>query len=118
MHSKDLSENDPIALTQILVRIDSSNPGLSSSSGAGEKEIAEYIAVWLKYHDIKVHWIEEVPGRPSVVGVVRGTGGGKSLMFNGHIDTVTNAGYEGGPLSGEIVDGVIQGRGSTDMKVG
>lgn len=118
MVSKSLSENDPIALTQILVKIDSSNPGLSSTEGAGETEIAAYIAAWLKHHAIEVHWIEEVPGRPSVVGVVRGTGDGKSLMFNEHIDTATNTGYEGDPLSREIVDGGIQGRGSMDMKAG
>lgn len=118
MVSGNLSEDDPVALTQILVKIDSSNPGLSSSEGAGEKEIAKYIAAWLQHYGIEVHWIEKVPGRPSVVGIVRGIGGGKSLMFNGHIDTVTNAGYEGDPLSGDIVDGMIQGRGSMDMKAG
>ena len=115
---RSVSEDDPVALTQTLVQIDSSNPGLSSSEGAGEMETAEYIAAWLEHRDIEVNWIEDVPGRPSVVGAVRGTGGGKSLMFNGHIDTVTIVGYDGDPLSGEIVDGAIQGRGSMDMKSG
>ena len=39
-------------------------------------------------------------------------------MFNGHIDTVTLTGYQGNPLSGEIVDGHFHGRGSVDMKSG
>jgi hypothetical protein len=115
---RDVSDEDPVTLTQVLTRIDSSNPGSSRTEGAGEKETAEYIASWLEHRDIEVNWIEEVPGRPSIVGVVRGTGGGKLLMLNGYIDTVTNIGYEGDPLSGDIVDGAIQGRGSMDMKSG
>lgn len=115
---RDVSGDDPVALTQTLVRINSSNPGLGSTPGAGETEIANFIAAWLEHRDIEVHWIEDVPGRPSVVGVIRGSGGGKTLMFNGHIDTVTNAGYEGEPLSGAIENGNVQGRGSADMKAG
>lgn len=76
------------------------------------------MAAWLQHRDIEVHWIEEVPNRPSIVGVARRKEKGKSLMFNGHIDTVTNVGYEGDPLSGDIVEGAIQGRGSLDMKAG
>lgn len=53
-----------------------------------------------------------------VIGVVRGTGGGKSLMFNGHTDTVTLVGYDGDPLSGDILDDTVQGRGTMDMKAG
>ncbi|KAI1505051.1 tryptophan synthase beta subunit-like PLP-dependent enzyme [Biscogniauxia marginata] len=110
--------DDPIALTQILVQIDSVNPTLGSTPGAGETAIARYIKAWLEHRDIESHWIELVKGRPSVVGVVRGHGNGKSLMFNGHIDTVSVSGYEGDPLSGHIKDGKLYGRGSADMKGG
>jgi len=113
-----VASEDTILLTQTLVQIDSSNPNLSSSKGAGESEIAAYIAQWLEHRDIEVHWIEPISGRPSVIGIVRGTEGGKSLMLNGHIDTVTNDGYQGDPMSGEIRDGSIYGRGSLDMKSG
>ncbi|KZO92320.1 peptidase M20 [Calocera viscosa TUFC12733] len=114
----DVSLDDPVTLTQQLVRIDSSNPDLSAAGGAGEVRIAEYVAAWLAHREFEVHVLEGTPDRPSVVGVAKGSGGGKSLMFNGHIDTVTNAGYEGDPLSGEIVDGAIHGRGAFDMKGG
>ncbi|OTA67268.1 acetylornithine deacetylase [Hypoxylon sp. EC38] len=114
----DVSVDDPVPLTQTLVQINSANPTLGSTPGPGETNIARYIAGWLEHRDIETHWIEPTKGRPSVVGVVRGSGGGKSLMLNGHIDTVTIAGYDGNPLSGEIHDGKLYGRGSADMKCG
>ncbi|KAL1963441.1 hypothetical protein VTN77DRAFT_8342 [Rasamsonia byssochlamydoides] len=118
----DVSIDDPVALTQTLVRIDSSNPTLSVAGGAGETKIADYIAAWLEHRGIENYRVETNPGRPSIVGVLRGTGGGKSLMLNGHSDTVSLASYERDPLSGEIAekDGrqVVVGRGSLDMKGG
>ena len=110
--------DDVITLTQALVRIDSSNPGLGTTGGPGETKIAMFITSWLQSHGIESHWIEPTPGRPSVVGVLRGSGDGKSLMFNGHTDTVTLLGYDGDPLSGQISDGRLYGRGSADMKSG
>lgn len=60
-------------------------------------------------------------GSPNVVGVWRGTGGGKSLILNGHIDVVP-AGDETqwlhDPFSGKVTDGKMYGRGVTDMKGG
>lgn len=115
---RDVSVEDPVALTQTLVQIDSSSPGLGSIPGPGETTIARYIKAWLEYRDIESHWVEPTRGRPSIVGVVRGSGGGKSLMLNGHIDTVTLLGYDGDALSGKIEDGKLYGRGSADMKGG
>lgn len=116
--SKDISSNDVIDLTQALVRIDSSNPDFGSTPGPGETVIAKFVTAWLKHRDIECHWIEPTPGRPSVVGIVRGSGGGKSLLFNGHMDTVTCLGYDGDPLGAEIKDGNMYGRGTADMKSG
>ncbi|UKZ70935.1 uncharacterized protein TrAtP1_011903 [Trichoderma atroviride] len=114
----NVASNDPIELTQTLVRIYSASPSLGSIPGPGETAIARYITAWMEHRDIETHWIEPTPGRPSVVGVVRGSGGGKSLMLNGHTDTVTITEYEGDPLSGEIRDGKLYGRGAADMKCG
>ncbi|CCL98681.1 uncharacterized protein FIBRA_00683 [Fibroporia radiculosa] len=114
----DTTTTDPVALTQILTRIDSSNPDLSAGAGAGETAIADYLCAWLAHHEFEVHRLEAHEGRPSVIGVARGSGGGKALMFNGHIDTVTLAGYDGDPLSGAIIDGAVHGRGTFDMKAG
>lgn len=60
-------------------------------------------------------------GRPNVVGVFRGTGDGRSLILNGHIDTVTiepAAAWCRDPFGGEIENGRMYGRGTTDMKGG
>jgi acetylornithine deacetylase len=99
-----------------LVRIDSTNPDLVST-GAGEGEIARYISDWAAGQGLEVHTVESVPGRPSVVVVARGTGGGRSLMLNGHIDTVGVAGMAD-PFSARIVGAKMYGRGSYDMKGG
>lgn len=116
----DVSVDDAVKLTQILTTIDSSNPLLSQSSGAGETEIANYVAAWLEHRDLETHWLEKTPGRPSVVGVLRGKGEGKSLMVNGHIDTVSLSSYapDLDPLSGLEKDGRVYGRGCLDMKAG
>lgn len=108
---------DPIAVTQQLIAIDSVNPDLVPGA-AGEKEIAAWCADWLARQGFEVRRLEDRPGRPSVVGVARGTGGGRSLMLNGHLDTVGVAGYEGDPFGGEVLDGLIFGRGAFDMKGG
>ncbi|WP_232699232.1 peptidase [Brevibacillus daliensis] len=60
-------------------------------------------------------------GSPNVVGVWRGTGGGRSLILNGHVDVVPEGDrtqWSLDPFSGEIIDGKIYGRGATDMKGG
>jgi acetylornithine deacetylase len=60
-------------------------------------------------------------GRPNLVGVWRGTGGGRSLILNAHIDTVTLeplAQWTHDPFGAEIVDGLMYGRGTSDMKGG
>ncbi|HKU35601.1 MAG TPA: ArgE/DapE family deacylase [Paenarthrobacter sp.] len=108
---------DPAELLKDLVRVDSVNPGLVPGA-AGETAIADYTSVWLERHGFTVTRLEEVPGRPSIVGVACGSGGGKSLMFNGHLDTVTLAGYAGDPLDPRVEDGKMFGRGTFDMKAG
>lgn len=59
--------------------------------------------------------------RPNAVGIFRGTGGGRSLILNGHIDTVTiepSGEWTRDPFGAEIVDGLMYGRGTSDMKGG
>ncbi len=63
--------------------------------------------------DVAQH--EPAPDRISVVGTLRGSGGGKSLMLNGHIDTV-GVEHMPDPFSAEIRDGKLYGRGAYDMK--
>ncbi|TWU77017.1 hypothetical protein ED733_007637 [Metarhizium rileyi] len=54
--------DDPVALTQALVRIDSSNPVLGSTPGPAETEIAHYIGSWLEHRNIETHRIEPMKG--------------------------------------------------------
>lgn len=116
----DVSNDDVVALTRQLVQIDSSSPSLDMTGSApGEAKIAAFITQWLQYRGIETHVVESVPGRPSVVGVVRGSNpNAKSFMLNGHIDTVNLSTYGSDPLSGSLVDGKIYGRGVLDMKAG
>ena len=109
--------DDPIELLADLVRIESVNPDLVPG-GAGEGVIADFCAAWLAARGFEVHRVEEHPGRPSIVGIARGSGGGRSLMFNGHYDTVSTASYEGDALDPVMRDGKLFGRGAFDMKGG
>ena len=99
-----------------LVSINSINPDLVPGS-PGEEEIAHYIAGWLTRADLEVELVESVTGRPNVVGIARGTGGGKTLLLNGHMDTVGITGMTNAhkPV---IKDGRMYGRGAYDMKCG
>jgi acetylornithine deacetylase/succinyl-diaminopimelate desuccinylase-like protein len=52
-----------------------------------EQGMAEYLRDLFAELGLHVTWQEVEEGRPNVVGVLRGVGGGRSLMFNGHMDT-------------------------------
>lgn len=97
-----------------LVRINSINPSLTPG-GAGERDIAAYLRSAMQPLGMEVAQHEPAPQRISTVGTLRGSGGGRSLMLNGHIDTV---GVEQmlDPFSAEIRDGKLYGRGAYDMK--
>jgi acetylornithine deacetylase len=60
-------------------------------------------------------------GSPNVVGTLKGTGNGRSVILNGHIDVVPEGEVEKWvhhPYSGDVEDGKLYGRGATDMKGG
>jgi len=97
-----------------LIRINSINPTLAEG-GHGEREISEYVAGALRGLGLEVRTLEPEPGRVSVLGILHGSGGGKSLMFNAHYDTVGIEGMEE-PFSAAVRDGKMFGRGSYDMK--
>jgi acetylornithine deacetylase len=99
-----------------LVAIDSVNPDLVQG-GAGELEIARFIAAWLERAGVEVRIDEVAPGRANVVGIARGRGGGRTLLLNGHTDTVGHDGYEH-PLEPRVEGDRLYGRGSFDMKGG
>ncbi|QYH36344.1 ArgE/DapE family deacylase [Salinibacterium sp. M195] len=106
-----------ITVLEDLIRIDSSNPGLVSGA-PGESRIADYATAWLTSHGFECHRLEETSGRPSIVAISRGTGTGRSIMLNGHLDTVSLGSYDGDGLVPRHRDGNIYGRGAYDMKSG
>ncbi|HEX5849053.1 MAG TPA: ArgE/DapE family deacylase [Rubrobacter sp.] len=68
-----------------------------------------------------VGWESKPEGRPNIVGVRAGSGGGRSLLLNGHVDTVgpgDPAMWTYPPFSGEVVGDLLYGRGACDMKGG
>lgn len=68
---------------------------------------------------VEVALVEPLPGRPSVVGRLRGTGGGRSLILNGHIDIYELAeDWTRDPFAPAIEDGRIYGAGVADEKAG
>ena len=109
-----VDRSDLIRTLSDLVRINSINPTLAPGA-PGEAEIAGYVASWLGDAGLDVMVDEPEPGRPSVVARLRGTGGGRSLMLNAHMDTVDVLGMTD-PWSGAVRDGKLYGRGAYDMK--
>jgi acetylornithine deacetylase len=99
-----------------LVAIDSTNPDLAPGA-VGEADLARFVAGWLEQAGLEVHLDEVRPGRPNVIGLARGTGGGRTLLLNGHLDTVSAGGMPL-PHRPHVEDGRLYGRGAYDMKGG
>jgi acetylornithine deacetylase len=79
----------------------------------GQASLFEHPAFFSDRKDFK--------GNPNVVAVLKGFGGGKSIILNGHIDVVPPGDYQTwqeDPFSGHIQSGKLFGRGTTDMKGG
>jgi len=60
-------------------------------------------------------------GNPNLAAVLKGSGGGRSILLNGHIDVVPEGNLQDWvehPFSGNVKDGKMYGRGTTDMKGG
>ena len=107
-----------IAFAQELVRIRSVN---DSTTGTTEAEASMFVADKMRSFgwDPMVEEIE--PGRFNVVAVLDGGLPGKTLMFEGHADVVTEGDrdeWSFDPYGGDIVEGRLLGRGSADMKSG
>jgi len=103
-------------LLEALVRIPSVNPDLVLGA-PGEGEAARYLASACARLGMRVSVEEAAPGRPNVVAVLPGAdpAQGRSLLLNGHIDTVGTAGMEG-PFTPLRRGDRLYGRGAFDMK--
>jgi acetylornithine deacetylase len=95
-----------------LVAVDSVNPGLIPGA-RGERELATFVAEWCADRGLDVEVVGDE--RPSVIATKRGSGGGRSLLLNGHLDTVGVVGMPT-PHEPRFEDGRLYGRGAYDMK--
>ena len=107
---------DLIELLSRLVAIDSVNPSLVRG-GAGEAEIASFVADWSRDAGLEAELLEENPGRPTAIVRARGSGDGRTLLLCAHLDTVSVDGMTD-PHVPRIEADRLYGRGAYDMKAG
>ena len=77
--------SDVARLAAQLVAIESINPDVVAG-GSGEFGVARFVAEWCERAGLETELTELAPGRANVVAVARGTGGGRSLMLNAHME--------------------------------
>ena len=107
---------DARALLAELVAIDSVNPRLVPG-GAGEAEVARFVGGWMEARGLEVEVSDAEPGRPNAVGRARGSGGGRTLLLNAHMDVVGVDGMSD-PFRPRVEGDRLYGRGAYDMKAG
>ena len=105
---------DPVELTRTLVAFNTINPP------GNERPCAEYLGRLLEAGGFTVTYHEFADQRTSLVARIGGSRDKAPLCFTGHIDTVPLGAqpWSVDPFAGEIADGKIYGRGTTDMKAG
>jgi acetylornithine deacetylase/succinyl-diaminopimelate desuccinylase family protein len=113
MDEVDRLRGDVVEYTRGMVRIRSENPP------GDETEISDHVSELLASLGFDVEQVESRPKRVNTLGLLEGAGGGETLLWNGHYDTVPvgNLDYwTVDPFGGEVRDGRIYSRGSGDMK--
>jgi acetylornithine deacetylase/succinyl-diaminopimelate desuccinylase-like protein len=111
------AQQEVAGLASDLISIDSFNPG--DDSGQGERTAAERVAVLLSEVGLEATIFESRRRRASVISRIKGADPSRpALLIHGHLDVVPAdpADWQVHPLSGEIKDGCVWGRGAVDMK--
>jgi succinyl-diaminopimelate desuccinylase len=103
-----------LAVAQDLIRLPSMNPP------GDEAACIDYLAKRLESSGLAVKTYEFAPGCPSLVARLTGRSNEPPLCFTGHVDVVPLGGkpWSQAPFAGDILDGKLYGRGSSDMKAG
>ena len=114
----EAGRDEVIALARDLVRINTVSTGVMPTGN--ETPAAEFLAAKLRADGIESTVVESAPTRGNVVSIIKGAGGSdRSLGLLGHTDVVpvedVNL-WTTDPFGGEIKDGRLWGRGSSDMK--
>lgn len=106
-----LDEDELIRLLQRMIQF------RSYSAAEEEGPLAHFLADYLREIGLSVELQEVQPGRFNVIGTLKGSGSGESVMYNGHIDTnPVGLGWTVNPLAGVVKDGFIYGIGVSNMK--
>ncbi len=117
--SMEEAVSEVVGLTVDLIRFDTTNTG-DLGSGPCERDAAEYVAEKLEEVGYDVTYLEEAgPRRGNVIARLSGAGPHRgALLVHSHLDVVPADAAEWSvhPLSGEVVDGFVWGRGAVDMK--
>ena len=103
------------ARKQELIKLCSELIQHQSYSGE-ENNVAERIKQAFQELGFDAFWIDCYG---NIVGQIKGKRPGKSILFDGHIDTVPvpdDSKWKHAPFSGKLEDGKIYGRGASDMK--
>lgn len=108
---KHIDRDEILKLTIDMVKIES-----HYKIQQQEKEVAEYIKAYFDEHDIPCYVKEVEENRHyNVVATLDSGKPGRTLMLNGHLDTVLASGMENA-FDPKIIDGELWGRGTSDMK--
>lgn len=105
---------DPVALAQDLIRFNTVNPP------GQEEACARHIGAILEGAGFRASYYPLAPGRPNLVARLGGDADKPALCLTGHTDVVPLGAVEWSfdPFCGEVSDGKLLGRGSSDMKAG
>jgi acetylornithine deacetylase len=126
----DKNRDRAITFLQDMIRI----PSVTGDEAAIQRFLSDYMRkIGLEVDMWETDWekLKQHPGyrpvnrgyegRPNIVATLKGTGGGRSLLLNGHTDVIPvgdGSGWSDDPWSASIKNGRIYGRGSCDMKSG
>lgn len=111
------SREDVVELLSNLVAIESVTPWLVPG-GAGEVNVASYLASALEGLPVEVIFDEIEPGRVNLVAILRGAGDGPTLCLNAHSDTVGYDNWPGEALVPRLTGDRLYGLGAADDKSG
>src|SRR4030088_1465686 len=114
-----LAQDEAVTLASELIRIDSTNTG-DPATLVGERAAAEYVAEKLTEVGYETTYVESgARGRGNVIARLPGSDPSRgALLVHGHLDVVPAeaSDWTVHPLSGEVRDGYVWGRGAIDMK--
>lgn len=105
---------DPIELSRELIAFNTVNPP------GNELSCIQHLEKLLAGAGLETSLQRFAPGRANLIAKVGGADNRPPLCFTGHVDTVPlgSAPWSVDPFAGDIIDGRMYGRGSTDMKCG